>query len=228
MQSSVISVVIPAYNEEKTIGDVIYSTISTMENSRMPYEIIVVDDGSTDNTRRIATRYKATVLSNGKNKGKGYTLRKGFRYAQGDIVVTVDSDGTHKPKEIPDIIYPLFNGVDIVAGSRFLGHVNNSTSRLNQLGNFLFNVIIMILTGKRITDSQTGFRAFKKEVLQGTNLESIGYEIETEITVKGLKNGFVYQEKPINCKKRTYNISKLKILSDGVKILKTIFKAKFT
>ena len=69
MQSSVISVVIPAYNEEKTIGNIISSTISTMENSRMPYEIIVVDDGSTDNTRRIATRYKATVLSNGKNRG---------------------------------------------------------------------------------------------------------------------------------------------------------------
>jgi len=227
MQSSVISVIVPAYNEEKTIGNIISSTISTMGNSRMPYEIIVVDDGSTDNTRRIATKYKVTVLSNGKNRGKGYTLRKGFRYATGDIVVTVDSDGTHKPKEIPDIIYPLFNGVDIVAGSRFLGHVNNSTSRLNRLGNFLFNVTIMILTGKRITDSQTGFRAFKKEVLQKTNLESLGYEIETEITVKGLKNGFVYQEKPISCKKRTYNISKLKILSDGIKILKTIFKANF-
>jgi glycosyltransferase involved in cell wall biosynthesis len=227
MQSSVISVVIPAYNEEKTIGNVIYSTISTMESLEKPYEIIVVDDGSNDNTRRIATRYKATVLSNGKNIGKGYALRKGFQYAQGDIIVTIDSDGTHKPKEIPDLIQPLFNGVDIVAGSRFRGHENNSTSRLNRLGNFLFNTTIMILTGKHITDSQTGLRAFKKEVLQTFNLESVGYEIETEITVKGLKNGFVYQEKPVTCEKRKYNISKLKILADGIKILKTIFKAYF-
>jgi len=229
MSQSVISVVIPAYNEEKTIEKVITNTFLTMENLRMPYEIIIVDDGSTDNTKRIATRHKATVLSNGRNRGKGYALRKGFRHTQGDIVVTVDSDGAHKPKEIPDLINPLFNGVDIVAGSRFLGRRGkNSTSRLNRLGNLIFNTVIMILTGKRITDSQTGFRAFKKEVLQKIDLESLGYEIETEITVKGLKNGFVYQEKPVTCERRQYSISRLKILSDGIKILKTIFTAKFT
>jgi len=228
MHNSVISVVIPAYNEEKTIGHIISNTISAMESLKMPYEIIVVDDGSNDNTRRIAAAYKATVLSNGKNRGKGYALRKGFRYARGDIIVTFDSDGTHKPKEIPDLIHPLFNGADIVGGSRFLGRRMNSTSRLNRLGNFLFNIAITILTGKRVTDSQTGFRAFKKRVLQSLNLESLGYEIETEITVKGLRNGFTFQEKPISCEERKCSISKLKILSDGMKILKTIFTAKFT
>lgn len=228
MQQSVISVVIPAYNEEKTIGDVIFGTISAMEGSRMPFEILVVDDGSTDNTRRIATRYKAAVLANGKNRGKGYALRKGFQHARGDIVVTMDADGAHRPKEIPDLINPLFNGVDIVAGSRFLGHGKDSTSRLNRFGSCIFNFVIMILTGKHITDSQTGFRAFKKEVLQRLNLESVGYEIETEITVKGLKNGFVCQEKPISCEKRKHSNSKLKILSDGIKIFKTIFRSNFT
>jgi glycosyltransferase involved in cell wall biosynthesis len=229
MQQLAISVVMPAYNEERTIGNMISSIISTMDSTNMPYELIIVDDGSTDNTRRTATRYKATVLSNGRNRGKGYALRKGFRHTQGDIVITVDSDGAHKPKEIPDLIHPLFNGVDIVGGSRFLGRRGkNSTSRLNLLGNFMFNTVIMILTGKRITDSQTGFRAFKKEVLQKINLKSLGYEIETEITVKGLKNGFVYQEKPVTCERRQYNISRLKVLSDGIKILKTIFTAKFT
>ena len=224
----VISVVIPAYNEANTIGDIISNTISAMETLKMPYEIIVVDDGSNDNTRRIAAGYKATVLSNGRNQGKGYALRKGFHYARGDIIVTFDSDGAHKPKEIPDLIHPLFNGVDIVAGSRFLGRGMNSTSRLHRLGNSLFNITITILTGKRVTDSQTGFRAFKKRVLQSLNLESLGYEVETEITVKGLKNGFTFQEKPISCEERKYSISKLKILSDGMKILKTIFTAKFT
>jgi len=228
VQQSVITVVIPAYNEEKTIGDVIFGTISAMEGSRMPFEILVVDDGSTDNTRRIATRYKAAVLANGKNRGKGYALRKGFQHARGDIVVTMDADGAHRPKEIPDLINPLFNGVDIVAGSRFLGHGKDSTSRLNRFGNFIFNFVIMILTGKHITDSQTGFRALKKEVLQRLNLESVGYEIETEITVKGLKNGFVCQEKPISCEKRKHSNSKLKILSDGIKIFKTIFRVNFT
>jgi len=199
-----------------------------MESMKNPYEIIIVDDGSTDNTRRIATRYKATVLFNGKNRGKGYALKKGFQHAQGDIIVTIDADGAHKPKEIPDLIHPLFNGVDIVAGSRFLGNQVNSTSKLNRIGNILINTLIMTLTGKLITDSQTGFRAFKKEVLHKTNLESLGYEVETEITVKGLKNGFTYQEKPISCTKRKYNMSKLKVLPDGIKILTTIFKAKFS
>lgn len=227
MPQSVISVVVPAYNEERTIGDVICSTISAMQSLRMPFEIIVVDDGSTDNTRRTVARYKATVLFNGKNRGKGHALRKGFQHAQGDIIVTLDADGAHTPKEIPELIDPLFNGVDIVAGSRFLGHGKDSTSTLNRLGNFIFNLTILILTGKYITDSQTGFRAYKKQVLKKLNLESVGYEIETEITVKGLKNGFVYQEKPISCQKRKYSVSKLRILSDGMTILRTIFKANF-
>jgi len=221
-------VVIPAYNEENTIGDTISNTISAMETMENPYEIIIVDDGSTDNTKRIATGYKVTVLFNGRNRGKGYALKKGFQHAQGDIIVTIDADGAHKPKEIPDLIHPLFNGVDIVAGSRFLGNQMNSTSKLNRIGNILINTLIMTLTGKRITDSQTGFRAFKKEVLQKINLKSLGYEVETEITVKGLKNGFTYQEKPISCTKRKYNMSKLRVLPDGIKILTTIFKAKFT
>jgi glycosyltransferase involved in cell wall biosynthesis len=228
MHRSVISVIIPAYNEEKTIGNVISDTITVMDSLGTPYEIIVVDDGSIDSTRRIASRYKTIILSNGKNEGKGYALRKGFQHAQGDIIVTIDADGAHRPKEILDLTYPLFNGVDIVSGSRFLGNGRkNSTSTLNRLGNFLFNTMIMVLTGKRVSDSQTGFRAFKKEFLQKVILESCGYEIETEITVKGLKNGFTFQEKPISCERRKYSISKLKVLFDGAKILRTILKANF-
>lgn len=228
MHRTVISVVIPAFNEERTVSEVVTSTMAAMNSTRLPYEIIVVDDGSHDNTRRIAAQNKTTVLSNGKNRGKGYALRKGFRHAQGDIIVTVDADGVHSPKEIPGLIHLLFNGVDIVAGSRFLRRRHNSTSKLNIFGNFLINTLIMTLTGKRITDSQTGFRAFKKQVLQTLHLESLGYDIETELTVKSLKNGFVYHETPIQCEKRKYNVSKLKILADGFKIFKTILKSKFT
>jgi glycosyltransferase involved in cell wall biosynthesis len=228
MHQSMISVVIPAYNEERTVGNVVSDIISVMGSLEMPYEILVVDDGSTDTTRQIATRYKATVLSNGKNQGKGYALRKGFQHVKGDIVVTVDADGSHKPKEIINLIHPLFNGVDIAAGSRFLGPRRDSTSRLNRLGNILFNIVIMVLTGKLITDSQTGFRAFKKCVLQSIELQSHGYEIETELTVKVLKNGFVVQEVPICCEKRQTGKSRLRILFDGFRILTTILKANFS
>jgi glycosyltransferase involved in cell wall biosynthesis len=225
MPSTVVSVIIPAYNEEKTIGNVIEETIQIMDSLGLPYEIIVVDDGSTDRTKEEASKYKVTVLSNGRNRGKGYALRKGFQHAQGDIIVTIDADGSHKPKEIPDLINPLFNGADIVAGSRFLGDGQNHTSKLHILGNHLINMTIMVLTRKLVTDSQTGLRAFKRNFLEKISLESCGYEIETEITVKGLKNGFKFHEIPINCKRREYGISKLRMLSDGVKIFKTILKS---
>jgi len=223
-----ISIVIPAYNEAQTIGNVIEETLTVMDSLQLPYEIIIVDDGSTDNTRRIATSYKATILYNGKNRGKGHAVRKGFRHAQGDIIVTIDADGSHSPKEIPELINPLFNGTDVVSGSRFLGTGKHFTTRLNRLGNSLFNITIMILTRKHVTDSQTGFRAIKKQVIDKLNLNSTGYAIETEITVKSLKNGFAFQEKPISCHKREYNMSKLKILQDGSRIFKTILKANAT
>jgi glycosyltransferase involved in cell wall biosynthesis len=225
MLRSAVSVVIPAYNEEGTVGHVIEETISVMDNLRVPYEIIIVDDGSTDNTRRIATAYKATVLTNEKNRGKGYAVRRGFQQAQGEIVVTIDADGAHSPKEIPDLVIPLFNGTDVAAGSRFLNTRANPTTMLNRIGNFLFNATIQTLTGRRVTDSQTGFRAIKKQVVDRLNLASDGFDIESEITVKSLKNGFKFEEKPITIRQREYSKSKLRILADGAKILKTILRA---
>jgi len=227
MRRSVVTVVIPAYNEERTIGNVISETTSIMNGLDVPYEIIVVDDGSTDKTGQIASSHKVIVLSNNKNFGKGYALRKAFQYSTGDIIVTIDSDGEHKPKEIPDLVEPLFNGTDIVAGSRFLGSQRGVTTRLNLIGNLFFNATIMTLTGKRITDSQTGFRAIKRSVLQKLNLSSDGYEIESEITVKSLKNEFTFTEAPISVERRKHNISKIRLLKDGARILKTIFKANF-
>lgn len=225
MQRFAVTVVIPAYNEEATIGDVLSSTTEVMDDLGVPYEIIVVNDGSKDRTGLIASNYKAMVISYEQNRGKGYALKKALQYAQGDIIVTIDSDGEHQPKEIPDLIEPLFDGTDIVAGSRFLGKNSHVTTRIHQFGNFLFNLAIMILTGERVTDSQTGFRAIKRDILEKFNLESDGYEIESEITLKGLANGFVFKEVPISCSRSKVRVSKLNVLTDGTKILKTILKA---
>ncbi len=228
MRNSFVSVIIPAYNEEKTVGGVIEGTAQIMEIYGIPYEIIVINDGSTDNTEKIALSTRlATVLSNKINCGKGYCLRKALPYAKGDIIVTLDSDGEHKPKEIPDLITPIFQGNDVVSGSRFLCNGQEVTSKIHRLGNSLFNVAIMALTGSTITDSQTGFRAMRRDTLDKLNLESSGYEIETEIAVKSLRNGFNFKEVPITIKRREYNISKIRLLSDGRKILTTIIKSSF-
>ncbi len=227
IQQPLISVVIPAYNEAKTIGGVISDTMLSLQSFGMPFEVIVVDDGSTDDTTQIAQRYKVTVLANGKNRGKGYALRKGFHRAKGNMIVTIDADGSHNPKEIPALVNRLLKGVDMVAGSRALGYRIASTSRLHRLGNWIISAIILILTEKYVADSQTGFRAFKKEALKGLNLTSDGFDIEAEITVKALANGFVFEEKPIMCQEREYGKSSLRIYSDGIKIFKTILRARF-
>lgn len=227
MRHSVVTVIIPAYNEEETIGNVITETAGIMDCMNLPYEIIVIDDGSTDKTGLNASNHKAIVLSNPKNRGKGYSVRRALQYAQGDIIVMIDSDGEHSPKEIPDLIDPLFNGTDIVSGSRFMTHNVHATTKLNRIANAMFNLSILALTGRTVTDSQTGFRAVKREVLESFNLESEGYEIETEIIVKSLRNGFTFEEKPITCERRQNRISKVKLLRDGTNIFKTILKTSF-
>lgn len=227
MKNSYISVIIPAYNEEKSIGNVISRTSEVLDALNIPYEILVVDDGSTDKTNMIASTFKVTLISNSQNHGKGYCLRKALKYANGNIIVTMDSDGEHKPKEIPDLVATLLSGADIVAGSRFMGNKSPVTTKLNRLGNFIFNIIIMSLTGKRVTDSQTGFRAIKREVLEGLDLKSDCYEIETEITIKSLTSDLIFKELPISVERRKNSISKLKILYDGGKIIQTILTANF-
>jgi glycosyltransferase involved in cell wall biosynthesis len=164
------------------------------------------------------------VIGDGSNHGKGHAMRKAFRQARGEIIITIDGDGEHRPEEIPRLIYPLYNGTDIVAGSRFLGDGKNFTTKLNQIGNKLLNLSITMMTGKHITDSQTGFRVFKKTFLNKITLKPDGFEIETEITVKGLRNGFKLEETPILCLRREEGKSRLRILFDGIKMFTIILR----
>ncbi len=223
----VISVVIPAFNEERNIAGIITQTEEALQAFNLPYEVIVVDDGSKDNTRHCASNNRAQLISYFTNRGKGYAVRTGLAKARGQILVTLDADGSHRPDEIPKLVRPLLHGVDVVIGSRFLSSNGKVTSRLHTLGNHLFNLLILLFTQKKITDSQTGFRAFKRQALRGIGLFSNGYEIESELTVKTLKNGFKVQEEPISCDPRKSGYSKLSPLKDGLTILKTILKANF-
>ena len=221
-----VSVVIPAFNEERTIGDVISKVQAAARSSSVPYEIVVVDDGSVDKTGIVARSHDVRVVCNGKNRGKGVALRKGFECALGDIIVTIDADGSHDPRDIGKLIRPILDGADVVLGCRFADvQGRGTTTRLNLFGSSIINALIWLVTGKRIGDSQTGFRAFRKKVLKEFGILSEGFEVETELTVKMLMNGNDVREVPITIRRRMNGTSRLNPLLDGFRILVAIVKA---
>ncbi len=141
--------------------------------------------------------------------------------------MTIDTDGGHEPKEIPKLLYPLLDGdnADVVIGSRFLGNIEyGSIPKLNLLGNMIINLLLSLFTGKRLSDSQSGFRAFKREVIDELTVDSRGFEVETEIICKILRRRLRVKEIPITCKSRNGSASKLNPLRDGLRILGTIFR----
>ncbi|MEM5867880.1 MAG: glycosyltransferase family 2 protein [Candidatus Aenigmatarchaeota archaeon] len=221
-----ISVIIPVYNEELTVGNVIERVRKTVEMMDVPYEILVVDDCSTDNSPEVSKNKNVKVYQLKQHVGKGYALRLGFREAKGEIIVTLDSDGSHNPEELPRLLDPILNDeADLVIGSRFLNKANIFHNKLNKVGVRLFNSFIKMLTGKATTDSQSGYRVIRSAVLRGLNLRSEGYEIESEILMKVLKNGHRVKDVPIEFEQRTHGKSKLDPFKDGLKILKSILVA---
>ena len=132
-----ISVIIPAYNEEPNLGLVLRDTKNILQNMGFPYEIIVVNDGSQDNTADIARKYGVILINNDKNLGKGAALINGFRRAKGNIVVTMDADGSHRAEDIPFLLSPMLNGgsLEAIVGSRFVDEKGRrSTSSFILLG----------------------------------------------------------------------------------------------
>lgn len=226
-----ISVVIPAYNESLNIGNVISATIEALDRIGLPYEVIVVDDGSADMTAEMAKGCGARVIQNKRNFGKGHALRSGFKAAEGDIIVTIDADSSNNPREIEKLVLPLMKGTDIVFGTRFSDESNvrpYASSRILRLCNKLFNLSICLMTGRSITDSQTSFRAFNRKALNSLNLTSNGFEVEAEITVKALNSGFSFEEVPITSfPTRSYHVSKMNVLRDGFRILRRIIRSSF-
>ena len=220
-----LSIVVPMFNEEPTVGNVIERLKAVLQSAGFKHEIIVVDDCSRDKSLQVALSQQATVYRLKQHMGKGYALRAGFAKAKGDIIATLDSDGSHRPEELPLLLNPLLHGqADLVIGSRF-STLTSATSRRNQAGNRLFNVLIEILTRNPISDSQSGYRVMTSEVLRSMNLKSGGYEIESEMLVKTVRNGFRIKEVPISFEQRTYGRSQIDPLIDGFKILLSILSA---
>ena len=219
-----VSVVIPVFNEEVTVGNVVTRTKKTLEKMGVAYEVLVVDDGSDDSSADVAEERKATVVRTA-HKGKGFALRSGFRHAKGEVVITLDADGSHKPEEIPLVLrYLIEDRADFVVGSRFANSEDNKTKipKINRTGNRLFNTMTGILTGVKITDSQSGFKAIRASLLKRMKLSSHGYEVESEMLVKALRMGARVAETPISFDQRTVGSSKLDPIRDGARILYAI------
>ncbi len=215
-----LSIIIPMYNEELTVGNIIDRVKAAVERTGLPTEIIVVDDHSYDKSLLVAEKRGVKLYSLNQHLGKGYALRAGFAKAQGDVIVTIDSDGSHMPEELSEVLAPILcDEADLVIGSRYMNHKRVATRRLNAFGVRMFNYFIELFTGVAITDSQSGYRAMKREVLQSQKLYSGEYEIESEMLVKTARRKFRIAEVPISFEQRTYGRSGVDPLLDGSKIL---------
>ena len=223
-ENLLVSVVIPVFNEESTIGDIITRTRNTLEKMNQPYELLVIDDGSVDKSLEISKDKGAEVFKE-THQGKGRAIRYGFRRAKGNIIVTLDSDGSHQPEEIPLVLKSIIEGkADLSIGSRFFNNEANHAKipRINRVGNKMFNGLIRFLTGSRISDSQSGFKAIRASILERMDLSSKGYEVESELLIKAFKLGARVTEIPISFEQRTVGKSKLDPYKDGARILYSI------
>ena len=215
-----IALLIPCFNEEKTIASVVRDFRSRLPDA----DIFVYDNNSTDNTVREATAAGAIVRSETR-QGKGNVIRSMFRQIDADIYVMVDGDGTYPADRAHDIIQPILSGdADMVCGSRLHSQSSSSFKRLNLAGNRIFNFLLNSLFRVRITDILSGYRAFSREVVKSLPVLSRGFEIETELTLKAIERNYRIVEVPVNLTERAEgSASKINILRDGILIFNTIF-----
>jgi glycosyltransferase involved in cell wall biosynthesis len=218
-----IIVCIPAYNEEKNIGNVVRKARNHAD------EVIVCNDGSTDNTAKIAQDQGASVINHPKNYGYGKSIRTLFEKAldrKADIIVTIDSDGQHDPAQIPDIIEPILkNGFDIVIGSRFIG--NKPAVRIpfyRTLGIKTITKFTKHASYKNLTDAQSGFRGYSRHALQMMNLLEDGMQISTEILLRAGSNRLSITEVPVTISYDVENSSTHNFLSHGIRVLFSVIQ----
>jgi glycosyltransferase involved in cell wall biosynthesis len=222
-RNKLISVVIPLYNEEKTIHRVL-KNVPNHGN----YEIILINDGSTDNSIQEAkevNRKDLKIINHKKNRGYGASIQTGFKYAKGDIILTLDSDGQHDPREIPKLIKPIItNEADIIIGSRYLGSCYYCVPFYTQAGEFIINLILRALFGLNIGNNQSGFRAFKRSTLKYfRKMRNKGMGFTTEILFKSGLNRIRVKEVPIRVFPRKFGFSYVKLFKILLSILSCFF-----
>jgi glycosyltransferase involved in cell wall biosynthesis len=214
-----LSIVIPVYNEERTIREI----LARVASLPLPKEIVVVDDCSRDGTpellRELAHASEVKVVFKPQNEGKGAALRTGFEQATGDIVVVQDADLEYDPRDILGLLRPLLeNKADVVYGSRFLHERPQDKSMVHRLGNWLLTTASNVFTGLRITDMETCYKAFRRDVIQGLPIRQNRFGFEPEVTAKLARRKCRIVEAPISYNARSF--------AEGKKIgVKDLFNA---
>ena len=217
------------YNEVDTIEEI----ISRVKMVAIEKEIILVDDFSTDGTRELLAGIikgteNITVLFHKRNKGKGAALRTAFELVTGDIIVIQDADLEYDPNDYPMLLGPIFDGrADVVYGSRFLGGPHRVLFFWHYAGNKFLTLLSNVLTNLNLTDMETCYKVFKRQVLEDINLKSNRFGFEPEFTVKISKKRLRIYEVPISYSGRTYSQGKKITWKDGVAALFLIFWYRF-
>ena len=227
-----LSVIIPVYNERRTLEEV----LGRVARAPMEKEVIVVDDGSDDGTREILKRLaenagpsdRLRIVFHERNQGKGAAVRTGIAQATGDWILIQDADLEYDPQDYPALLAPLLAGrADVVYGSRFLDGAGRTRYLQHYLANRFLTFVSNLMTRQNLSDMETGYKVFRREVLDGIRLRSNRFEIEPEITVKLTRQGYRIHEIPISYNSRSYREGKKITWVDGLKALWALFRYRF-
>ncbi|MEB2285541.1 MAG: glycosyl transferase [Polyangiaceae bacterium UTPRO1] len=214
-----LSIVMPVYNEAASIREVV-KRVQGLPHAK---EIIIVDDGSLDGTRDILRELaggEVRVFFHGSNRGKGAALRTAFAHVQGDVVVIQDADLEYNPRDIPALLAPIERGeADVVFGSRFLGGPHRVLNFWHYVGNRMLTLLSNMCTNLNLTDMETGYKLFRREVLAQIEVECDRFGFEPEITAKVAQLRCRIYEQPISYAGRDYDQGKKITWRDGVAAL---------
>ena len=223
-----LSIVIPVYNEINTIEEI----IKRVQATGLVDEIILVDDGSSDGTRDILNRYDRDpalkIIFHKKNQGKGAAVMTGIKQTTKDLILIQDADLEYDPRDYQALLQPILeNLADVVYGSRFLGGPRRSILFWNMVANKILNFTTNILYNNILTDMETGYKLFKREIIEDLNIRARGFEFEPEFTAKILKKHVHIYEVPIRFTPRLYEEGKKIRMKDAFIAIWSLVKYRF-